>query len=233
MAEAKRQPTAIDHTFLTNDPDAGMLILVRHGQQLWPDPERSTTGDWVDPPLSDLGRNQADAVAHYLAGEPASTIYSSQLLRANDTGKAIAERHDLDVNVVEDLEEFRMFEHLPPDKRAADTLGEKALEGIRGRFIQTRSWDVYPHSEPSLDFRRRVGYSIEGILASHPGETIIVACHGGVINVVLCQILGLDMDFAFRPAHASVHRFRFGGTQRVLESLNEHHFLRQSELLTY
>lgn len=233
MAEAKRQPTAIDHTFLTNDPDAGMLILVRHGQQEWPDPENSTTGDWVDPPLSDLGRSQATAVGTYLAPEPASSIYSSQLLRANHTGLAIAEHHGLDVQVVEDLEEFRMFEHLPPDKRAADTLGEQALEGIRGRFIQTRSWDVYPHSEPSLDFRRRVGYSIEGILASHPGETVIVACHGGVINVVLSQVLGLEMDFVFRPAHASVHRFRFGSHRRVMESLNEHQFLRDLELLSY
>lgn len=210
-----------------------MLILVRHGQQQWPDPEHSTTGEWVDPPLSDLGRHQAEAVGKYLAEEPTSTIYSSQLARANDTGKAIAAHHGLDVTVVEDLEEFRMFEHLPADKRAVDTIGEQALEGIRGRFVQTRSWDVYPYSEPSLDFRRRVGYSIEGILASHPGETIIVACHGGVINVVVSQILGLEADFIFRPAHASVHRFRFGGGRRVTESLNEHHFLRQVQLLTY
>lgn len=233
MADSKHPPSPIDRAFLTNDPDAGMLILVRHGQQEWPDPESSTTGDWVDPPLSELGREQAEEVGKYLSTETASTVYSSHLARANDTGRAIASHHGLDVTVVEDLEEFRMFEHLPADKRVVDTLGEQALEGIRGRFVQTRSWDVYPYSEPSLDFRRRIGYSIEGILASHPGETVIVACHGGVINVVVSQILGLDIDFIFRPAHASVHRFRFGGTQRVTESLNEHHFLRNVDLLTY
>jgi len=233
MAEAPRPPSAIDQAFLTDDVDAGMLILVRHGQQQWPDPESSTTGDWVNPPLSELGRSQAKAVGAYLADEPASTIYSSHLLRANDTGHAVAGHHELGVNVVEELEEVRMFEHLPPDKRAVDTLGEQALGGIRGRFVQSLQWDAYPYSETSLDFRRRIGYSIEGIMAEHPGETVVVACHAGVINVVVAQILGLEIDFVYRPAHASVHRIRFGNGRRVIESLNEHHYLRSADLLTY
>lgn len=233
MAEPTRPPSAIDQAFLTTDPDVGIVILVRHGQQEWPDAESSTTGEWVDPPLSDLGRKQAESVGQYLADEPVSTVYSSQLMRANHTGDAVAAHHDLDVNVVRDLEEFRMFEHLPPDQRAIDTIGEQALEGIRGRFVQTLSWDAYPHSEPALDFRRRIGYSVEGIMAHHPGETVVVACHGGVINVIVAQILGLEIDFLYRPAHASVHRIRFGNGRRVIESLNEHQFLRQAELLTY
>ncbi len=232
-SEAKRPPSPIDQAFLTNDPDAGMLILVRHGQQQWPDPETSTTGDWVDPPLSELGRAQAEAVGKYLAEEHPSAVYSSQLLRANDTGRAVASHHGLDVTVVHELEEYRMFQHLDGSTRAIDVLGERALEGMRSRFVQTRQWDVYPHSESSLDFRRRIGYSIEGVLAHHPGETVIVACHGGVINIVVAQILGLDIDFIYRPAHASVHRIRFGHGRRVIESLNEHSFLRAADLLTY
>ena len=233
MTEAKRPPSPIDEVFLTDDPDAGTLILVRHGQQQWPDPESSTTGEWIDPPLSALGRRQAHAVGAYLAGEHPSTVYSSHLLRANHTGEAIATHHDLDVHVIEDLEEIRMFGELPPDKRAVDTVGQMALDGMRRRFMQTRSWDVYAHSETSADFRRRIGYSIEGILANHPGETVVVACHGGVINVVLSQVLHLDIDFVFRPAHASVHRFRFKGTHRVMETVNEQAFLTAEGLLSH
>ncbi|MEM7338619.1 MAG: histidine phosphatase family protein [Actinomycetota bacterium] len=233
MAESTRPPSPIDRVFLTDDPDAGMLILVRHGQQQWPDPETSSTGDWVNPPLSQLGESQALAVGEYLSVEAPSAVYSSHLYRANDTGKAIAKHHGLDVNVVEDLEEIRIFEQLPPEGRAIDLLGEQAMEGIRGRFVQERSWDVYPHSESSLNFRRRIGYSLEGIMASHPGETVVVACHGGVINVAASMTLEHDSDFLFRPAHASVHRFRFGNGRRVVESLNETRFLAQSELLSY
>lgn len=233
MSAEKRPPSAFDRAFLTDDPDAGHLVLVRHGQQHWPDPEKSTSGDWVDPPLSELGRLQADAVGKFLAEEPASAIYSSHLSRAHDTGLAIATHHSLDVTVVPSLEEFRMFEHLPDDKRALDVVDDLVLEGARERFVQTLSWDAYPHSESSLDFRRRVGYSMEGIMASHPGETVIVACHAGVINVVIAQILGLEVDFVYRPAHASVHRVRFGNGRRVIESLNDHVFLRAAELLSY
>jgi broad specificity phosphatase PhoE len=232
-ASRPRPPSAIDRAFLTDDPDAGELVLVRHGQQRWPDPETSTSGDWVDPPLSDVGRQQAETVGKFLASEHASAIYSSQLLRAKDTGLAIADHHELDVTVVPSLEEFRMFEQLPADKRALDVMDQLVLEGARERFVQSLSWDAYPDSESSLDFRRRVGYSVEGIMASHPGEKVIVACHAGVINIVVAHVLGLEIDFVFRPAHASVQRIRFGNGRRVIESLNDHAFLRSAELLTY
>lgn len=223
----------MDRLFLTDDPDAGMLILVRHGQQEWPDPETANNGDWVDPPLSELGHRQADAVAEYLAGEPASAVYSSHLVRANATGLAIAARHDLDVSVVPSLEEFRMFERLPRDKPITESIDPLVLDGARERFAQTKVWDAYPESEASLDFRRRIGSSIEGIVAAHPGETVIVACHGGVINAYTALLLDHEADFFFRPAHASVHRFRFAEGRRVIESLNDHSFLRAAELLSY
>ena len=233
MSDTKRPPSPIDQAFLTDDPEVGHLILVRHGQQQWPDPESSTTGDWVDPPLSAVGRQQADEVGKYLAPSPISAVYSSQLARANDTGKAIAAHHGLDVTVMESLEEIRMFQHIPDDQKAIDVVGEKVLEGARERFVQIRKWDAYPFSESSLDFRRRVGYSIEGVMAGHPGETVVVACHGGVINAVVAEILGLEADFVFRPGHASVHWIRFGRGRRVIESLNDHYFLRVADLLTY
>ena len=47
------------------------------------------------------------------------------------------------------------------------------------------------------------------------------------------QILGLEIDFIYRPAHASVHRIRFGQGRRVIESLNEHQFLRKADMLSY
>jgi broad specificity phosphatase PhoE len=226
-------PSPIDRAFLTSDPDAGELILVRHGQQQWPDAEHAKTSEWVDPPLSELGREQAEAVGKYLAGETISAVYSSTLQRAADTGRAIAGHHGLEVTEIEDLAEMRLFDRMPGDQRAIDVIGEHAMDGVRERVVQTRRWDAYPYSESSLDFRRRIGYSIEGILAGHPGETVAVACHGGVINVVAAHIFDIDVDFLFRPSHASVHRVRFGSGRRVLETLNEHAFLRVAELLTY
>lgn len=223
----------IDRAFLTNDPESGQLILIRHGQQQWPDQETSTVGDWVDPPLSELGRRQAAAVALYLADEPITAVYSSELKRAYDTGKAVAEAHRLEQQTIQQLEEIHLYGKLPQDSRPIDLLGEKVSSGIRERFVLTKQWDAYPDSETSVDFRRRVGYAMEAAIIDHPGETVAVACHGGVINAYLADILGVKMDMFYRPSHASVHRVRFKGNMRIIDSLNEQIFLRDQELISY
>lgn len=226
-------PSPIDRAFLTNDPEAGQLILVRHGQQRWPDPETATVGDWVDPPLSDLGQQQAAAVAAYLADEPITAVYSSHLERARETGRAVAEARDVEQVVLTELEEIHLYGDLAPDTRPTDLLGDKVIGGARERFVLTRRWDSYPHSESSVDFRRRVGLAVEGAIADHPGETVVVACHAGVINTYLADLLGLSVDMFYRPVHASVHRVLFKDTVRAIDSLNEHTFLRDQGLLSH
>lgn len=226
-------PSPIDRAFLSNDAEAGQLILVRHGQQQWPDQETSTVGDWVDPPLSELGRRQAAAVGRYLADEPITAVYSSELKRAFDTGKAIAEARNVEHQTIQQLEEIHLYGKLPQDSRPIDMLGQKVSSGIRERFVQTKQWDAYPDSETSVDFRRRVGYAIEAAIIDHPGETVAVACHGGVINAYLADILDVKMDMFYRPSHASVHRLRFKGGLRVIDSLNEQTFLKDQDLLSH
>ena len=228
-----RTPSPIDRAFLSGQPDTGTLILVRHGQQDWPDPQTSVSADWVDPPLSTKGRAQADCVGRWLADKPISAVYSSQLLRAHDTGKAIAAHHGLEVTVIEALAEIQMYRDLPQDQRAVDSLGEPAIRGVWERFVQTQKWDAYPYTETSADFRRRVGWAVESAVVAHPGETVVVACHGGVINAYLAELLGLQVDMFFRPYHASVHRILFGHGRRVIETLNEESYLAAEDLLSH
>ena len=60
-----------------------------------------------------------------------------------------------------------------------------------------------------------------------------MACHGGVINAYLAEMLGLDVDMFFRPFHASIHRVLFGHGKRVIETLNEESYLAANGLLTH
>jgi 2,3-bisphosphoglycerate-dependent phosphoglycerate mutase len=228
-----RAPSAIDRAFLTGHDDVGTLLLVRHGQQAWPDPDNSVSADWVDPPLSETGRRQAECVGEFLSSRPITAVYSSHLSRANDTGKAIARHHGLEVEVIEALAEIHLYRDLPQDEKAVDTLGQRAMEGVWERFVQTQRWDAYPYTERSEDFRRRVGWAVESTIVSHPGETIVVACHGGVINAYLAEILGLQVDMFYRPFHASIQRILFGHGKRVLETLNEESYLAAAGLLTH
>lgn len=232
-SENARSPSPIDRAFLTDQPETGTLILVRHGQQQWPDPTTSVSADWVDPPLSGKGRAQAECVGRWLADKPIAAVYSSQLSRANDTGRAIAAHHGLEVKVIEALAEIQMYRDLPQDQRAVDTMGEQAMRGVWERFVQTQKWDAYPYTEASADFRRRVGWAVESAIVEHPGETVVVACHGGVINAYLAELLGLQVDMFFRPYHASSHRVLFGQGRRVIETLNEESYLATEGLLSH
>jgi 2,3-bisphosphoglycerate-dependent phosphoglycerate mutase len=81
-----RPLTPIDRAFLTYELGATELVLVRHGQQAWPDPATAKIGDWVDPPLSDVGLAQAEAVGAVLARERVDAVYASNLERARHTG---------------------------------------------------------------------------------------------------------------------------------------------------
>ena len=216
----------MDRAFLTNTEAVTELVLVRHGQQDYPkDVGRSTTADWVDPPLSEIGNRQADAVGQSMVSLDISAVYASNLERAHETGLQIARHHGLDVTVLDQLREIELFRDLPKGTQLTDAVDPILLRGARERWVRDRRWDVYPFSETGEEFRHRVLMAVEGILATHPGERVVVACHGGVINAVTAAVLGVREDMFFRPAHASVHRVAALGERRVIWSLNETHHL--------
>ncbi len=92
-------------------------------------------------------------------------------------------------------------------------------------MLREKSWDVYPYSESSHDFRRRTINAIEGIIAANEGHRVVVACHGGVINAYIGHIVGSPYDMFFRPAHASISVVAAGDGLRALHGLNDVHHL--------
>jgi broad specificity phosphatase PhoE len=236
MAELSPRPSVLplQEIFLSPaPPEATEILLVRHGQQEVPT-AGATTAERTDPPLSATGRRQAKLVAAALADEEVGAVYTSTLSRARDTGAAIAAHHDLNAQQVPGIEEIRLFRDRAPGA-TTDTLDDSFRAGAAALFARDRSWDAYPLSESSRDFRRRVITCIENIVAEHPGEVVVVACHGGVINAYLGWLIGVHADMWFRPAHASINRFRALGTQRSLISINERNHLSANDhaLVTY
>ncbi|HEX3426062.1 MAG TPA: histidine phosphatase family protein [Acidimicrobiales bacterium] len=215
----------LDRTFLTNLPGITTLLLIRHGKQHFPRKDNPSTVDWVDPPLSETGLRQAEAVGRALAGEQIDVVYSSPLVRALTTAREIARHHGLQPQVVADLREIELFRDVPEGTRLTDNIGLDELRQLQDRFITERRWDVYPFSESSEAFRARIVPAIETIVCNHPGQRVAVACHSGVTNGYVAHVLGLKEDMFFRAAHASVTRVRAGDGRRVVHSLNETHHL--------
>ena len=101
--------------------------------------------------------------------------------------------------------------------------------------MNERSWDVYPYSESSAEFRKRTVNAIEAIVATHEGQRVVIACHGGVINAYIGHHLGIREDMFFRPAHTAVNVV-FAGQHgvRALQSLGDvHHLADDPDLLSY
>lgn len=209
------------HTFLLAQPEATELALVRHGQQQVPTSPVFTPAEWVDPPLSAVGRRQAELVGRAFAERPVDVVVSSHLSRALETARAIAAHHDLQPVVLEDLREVETYRDLEDGVSPADALAAPFWRGVQERFPAERRWDLVPFGESGAELRHRVVSTIEGLLAIHPGANLVVVCHGGVINAYLAHVLGIAEDMFFLPAHTSITRVRRLEHRRILHSLND------------
>jgi 2,3-bisphosphoglycerate-dependent phosphoglycerate mutase len=227
-------PPLFDTIFLNDIEGVGELILVRHGQQDIADRSVAAVHDLIDPPLSPKGFEQARCVGERFAATKIDAVYSSQLLRANDTGKAIAGHHGLDVIVMPELEEIKLWDGIELNKTIPELMGPVRLKGMRRQMTRTRMWDSYPFAERSATFRLRICEAIDGIVESHPGQRVVVACHGGVINAYLAEHLNIREDMWFRPAHTAVQTVWTKDGQRSLRLLNcLRHLEHDADLITH
>lgn len=196
------------------------LILVRHAQPL-----RIETGEGpADPPLSPLGRSQAEATARWLSGEKIDLVVASPLLRALETAAPIAEAYGVEATIEPEIAEFDrdspIYIPLEELKRTNDP---------RWQAMAQDRWHELVDVDPS-EFQSRVVGAIERLAFSNPGRRVVVVCHGGIINVYAGHILGLERYLWFEPAYASITRVLAArnGIRTVL-SLNETGHLRSLE----
>ena len=237
MAEDGRQqriPGVFDQAFLTGVDGVTEVIMVRHAQ---PDINfEGVVGDLVDPPLTEYGRMQARLTGEKLSLKQIDAIFASPLKRAMETAEAIAKHHkSVEIQVLGDLREVEVFRDVPPDKTAIEFVGRELLLAARQRMLDEHSWDVYPYTEPSRDFRKRTINAVESCIAGNAGQRIVIVCHGGVINSYLGHIIRSSYDMFFRPAHASINIAVAAEGRRVLRLVNDTHHLSTAEgdLATY
>lgn len=230
MTEKQRRgrlPGVFDQAFLIGVDEVTEVLLVRHAQQQVD--FEGPMADVVDPPLSEHGRQQARLLGEALSTLHLDAVFASPMRRAMETAEAVVKHHRLEMQLVDDLREVEIFRDIPRDMTAKDYLGEDLLNAVRQRMLDERTWDVYPYSESSHEFRKRSINAIETAIARNPGERIAIVCHGGVINAYVGHIIGSRFDMFFRPAHTSLNVVAAGGGRRVLRLLNDTYHLRTGE----
>ncbi len=222
-----RTANMFDEAFLTGVDGVTEVLLIRHAQQ---DVNAGAApSDWVDPPLTAQGRQQAQLLGAALSRTHLDAVFASPLKRARETAEAVARQHRLSVQVIDDLREVELFREMPPGKALADVLGDDVIGAMRLRMLTEKNWDVFPMSESSHEFRKRVINAVEAAIARNAGQRIAIVCHGGVINAYAGHIIGSRYDMFFRPAHTSVSIVAAGGERRILRLLNDTHHLTAGE----
>lgn len=185
-------------------------------------PERvEVVGRPADPPLSSVGRRQADALADWLVSERVDALYTSPLRRARETAHPLADRFGLDPVVEEDIAEFdrhaEVYVPIEELKAANDPRWQQMLDG--GYFAEG---DL-----TAAEFQTAVVGAIDRIVAANPSRTAVVVCHGGVINAYVGHVLGLEEFMIFEPMYTAVTRIRASSRgHRMIVTLNEFAHLR-------
>jgi 2,3-bisphosphoglycerate-dependent phosphoglycerate mutase len=215
-----------DDPFLIHRENAAELFIVRHADAIPGADEIMPSDIYDDLPLSQLGREQAQALADRLGKLPFDAIYSSPLLRCRQTAAPMAGRLGLSPIIVEDLKEVRLGSIRPWPEDTTDLAALTAALRERQADIvrlagEAGHWDVIPGSEPSKNFRRRAVLAIDSIASGHTGQRALIFAHGGVVNAYAAETLGLERDFFFPAANTGITVVRVAGKQRVLFTLND------------
>lgn len=177
------------------------FALVRHGETDW-NRQRRIQGS-TDIPLNATGRDQARRAGRVLAGRAWSRIVASPLSRAAETATLIAQ-------------EARLGD---PEFDAAFVerhYGE--AEGLTGAELDAHFPEgvEVPGRETREAVAERVLAGLHRLAAEHPGESVIVVAHGGVIRSVLESVApGRHRE---PITNGSVHSFQHadGGLELVL-----------------
>jgi len=192
------------------------VLLVRHGhvESTVPGSRFETKGD---PPLSELGRAQAQTMADGLTKEQGlTTLYASPLRRAMQTAQII--EHRLGVHPIEcvDLREWGF----------GDKMGLLDRMGLLIATSLSRFTGAHKHlaffwsRSPALRaFASSVVTCLEGLAQQHPGERIIVVAHAGTIDAILGYYFPKEEEWVRGVLrHCSVTRVLLeGGKARILE----------------
>jgi probable phosphoglycerate mutase len=160
------------------------VILVRHGQS-----EGNAAGRFgghTDTPLSPRGRKQALATAKALAAEKPTAIYSSDLPRAIETARPLANLTRLEIHATEAFRErsVGVMESLTFEE-AAERHPEQYAALLRRDFEH-----VLLGGESYRQLLDRASVELDEAITQHKGGRIVVFSHTGTMCILALHLMG-------------------------------------------
>ncbi|HEY6541791.1 MAG TPA: histidine phosphatase family protein [Ktedonobacteraceae bacterium] len=159
---------------MSGDTTMTQLYLIRHAEAM-----AAIKGFIGDGGLSPLGVTQAGRLRDRLAATKeieADVLIASSFPRAQQTAEIIAPALGLSPLPDDTIQELRPGE--------ADGMAVETYRKIYGEvdFMQNPYQPMAPGAENWGQFMLRVGEALDRIVRTYEGKTIVLVCHGGVID---------------------------------------------------
>jgi broad specificity phosphatase PhoE len=176
-----------------------LVVFARHGETTL-NAEKRFRGR-ADPPLTQHGERQAQALATLAATYGPSHLYASPRSRARSTAQAIAEKTGLDPLVTSSLDDLDYGHWTGKTEGEARTewphlfeqwrRDPEAVEFPQGEPVKEAVWRTSTFLKLAMDSRR-----------DEPSVTLVAVTHDAIIRCAVCLALGISL--------ASYHRIVIG-----------------------
>jgi broad specificity phosphatase PhoE len=173
------------------------LFLIRHGETDW-----NRDGRWQghdDRALTDRGVEQAVRAADALRGVAFAAIYASDLQRAVQSARPLAETGGLPV------EELASLREIDTGSWTGLTREEVAARDAEGAKRHASGGTGWAGGETYEQLQQRVTTALDGIASAHAGDRVAIFTHGGVIRAAVAQTFGAPAQAARRHVSPLAH----------------------------
>lgn len=182
------------------------LFVARHGETEY-NRNGLLQGRGIDAPLNETGQSQARQLSRYLCNYEATSLISSSLTRAWQTGSFYEEKTDLSLRKDRDLDEmdFGDFEGASMKEIAREL--EDIQSGWMGGNVSLR----IPGGESPEEVFERADSAVRKYLNAPDSGTVVLFIHGRLIRVLLSEWLGYGLKNMHKIEHTNcaVNHLRF------------------------
>lgn len=208
--------------FTHSEDDLLKVYLIRHGEVAW-NRANSYVGR-TDLALNETGRKQALSLAEFLLTKQISKIYASDLSRAMETAQIVGDKVGLSVQPLQELREVNYGDWEGLSEEAIAEKYPDIFPEWRRRAAEVR----IPGGETFQEVKDRAFPAFQKIAASHSDESIVVVAHKSVNRVLLCSLLGVDVNRyrSIAQENACINTIQVRREDwLIVESINERCFL--------
>jgi phosphoserine phosphatase len=169
------------------------LYITRHGETEWNIQKRMQ--GWLDSPLTELGKRQAEWLGERLQRVNIDIVYSSPLGRAYTTSEIICKDRKIDIIKNEDFREIDLGAWEGLRQEEIEVFDEEQLKN----FWHAPGIYMPSKGESFHDVISRTHKAVQQILTNHKGQTILIVTHAAAAKAIMYHYENRTLEQFWEP----------------------------------